>query len=138
MRKHYALGTTRSASRIEQPDDVVILHYLVNALLHMRAFAHQIIIVDHVRRCLFSTVDDVFHRREGIASGGVRSEWFVDYQHLCFAIIENKYNFCACQADVQRHDDRSHARAGVIQFEVAMAVEHQYCHAISTHYAKSG
>ena len=100
----------------------------------MRAFAYDIIIIDHAFGRLITTIDNTLDSRKRIPTGGVGCERFVHDQHLRLAIIENEDNLWSCQADVERNNRRSHACAGIVQFEVAMAVEHEHSHTIATNY----
>src|SRR2546425_13267530 len=102
----------------------------------MRAFAHYIIIIDHAFGRLMPTEDNTLDKRERISTRGVGCERFIHYKCLRLAIIENVHNLRPCQADVERHNRRSHARAGIIQFEVTMTVEHEHGHTIAAHYTK--
>src|SRR5215471_7004088 len=111
MREHYTFGTPGCTSSIKKAYKVVVFHLLVNTLLHMRAFAGDIIIVNHAFRCFITAINDTLDGRKRISTGGVGSKRFVHNKHLRLAIIENEDNLWSCQANIERNNHCSHARA---------------------------
>src|SRR5712692_11960231 len=136
MRQHHAFGTSRCAARVVESRQVIIVHLLIDGLLHVRTPGHYILKVNHSSRRDVAAVDNAFKRRNGIAPGDHRCEGLIYDERLRLAVVENEDDFRASQANVERHNDRSHARAGIIQLKVAMAVEHQYGYAVSALHSK--
>src|SRR6266487_4621076 len=102
----------------------------------MRAFTHDIIIIDHAFGRLITTIDYTLDSGKRIPTRGIGCERFVYNEYLRLTIVENINDLRTCQANVERYNRRSHACAGIVQFEVTMAVEHKNSHTVTAHYTK--
>src|SRR5260370_22256590 len=136
MRQHHPFGASRCAARVVESRQVIIVHLLIDGLLHVRTPGHYILKVNHGSRRDVAAVDHAFKRRDGIAPGDHRCKGLIYDKRLRLAVVENEDDFRASQANVERDNDRPHARAGIIQLKVAMAVEHQYGYAVPALHSK--
>src|SRR2546425_29219 len=137
MREHDALSASCRSPCIKQTREIVIVHLLVNTFLHGSTLAHHIVIVNHPQGCFITNVYDMTYCRDGITTRDVTCKGLVYYQHLTFTIVENEHNLRSCQPNVERHNHSSHTRTGIIQLQIAMAIQHQYGHPISALYIES-
>jgi hypothetical protein len=64
--------------------------------------------------------------QEGCSSFETKEAVLVNDQDAGFAVIENEVDLWWGQAYVNGNDHDPHASAGVIKFEVAMAIEHEH------------
>ncbi len=76
-------------------------------------------------------VHEMLEAREAFAPRYKGGKGLVDNEHTGFAIAQNEVDFRRGKTGIDGHDDRPHAGAGVVEFEVAMAIEHEHRHPLA-------
>jgi len=77
------------------------------------------------RIALGATIDDLLDARDAFRPRCKGSKVLVDNKHPGFTITQDKIDFRRSEASIEGHDDRPHASAGIVEFEVAVAIEHE-------------
>ena len=77
MREHHPFGSSCGATSIIEAGEIIVLHLLIDTLLHMRALAHYILVVCHARGCLITGKDKGLNCWEGIPARSIGSEGLV-------------------------------------------------------------
>ena len=127
--EHDPFGPSRRATRVEQPVEVIFANLLVRAGASGCSLLHQAFVMEHLRGRLFgleTTVHNLLDVREAFPLRRKRGEGLVNDQHPGFAVVEDKVDFWWGEAGIQGDNHASHTGAGIVEFEVAVAIEHQH------------
>ncbi len=127
--EHGAFGSSCGAASVKQPEEILVVDLLVGTTAPGHSLLDQVFVMVHTCGCLLSggaTVDEMLDARWLLELRDKGGKVLVNDQDSGLAVIENEVDFWWGQAYVERHDHDPHASAGVVEFEVAVAIEHEY------------
>jgi hypothetical protein len=135
MGEHDPFGASGGPARVEYSVEVIIAYSHVGTTVPGRSLLHQVFVVNHPLGSSFTLRTTLYDTPDGGKIFTPRSKSgksFVNDEHPGFTIIEDKVDFRRGQASIQGYDNRPHAGTGIVEFEVAVAIEHEHRDTIAT------
>ena len=129
--EHHALGSAGRPTGVKQRYDVVFI-WKRPVELGRRRYGQVGFVIRHALRTWAVSREQVLQLRQACAQGGRHGrEAIVHHQQARTGIREAEADLRRVPSDIDRHNDRTRQRHGMVQLEIPRRVQHQHRHAVT-------